>query len=135
VTAASQAPGAAASTTILSPVSTPPWYATSASGQKWWQEGAVTLSAGSASAYRAATKPKEKFAYIERLALPEVLAEENKNLWQARVVVPLVISLIILSLVWIARQTQFFPFYVFFWLLTWEISATPAGRAARSSMS
>lgn len=100
----------------LSTIGTPPWYATSASGKKWWQEGEVTLSAGSAAAYRAAAAPKEIFAYIERLSLPEVLIEENKNLWQARVVVPLVVSFIILSLVWIARQTQFFPFYVFFWL-------------------
>jgi hypothetical protein len=100
----------------LSTISTPPWYATSASGKKWWQEGEVTLSSGSVTAYRAVAPPKEKFAYIDRLALPEILAEENKNLWQARIIVPLVVSLIVLSLVWIARQTQFFPFYVFFWL-------------------
>ncbi|MES2464749.1 MAG: hypothetical protein V4671_29650 [Armatimonadota bacterium] len=114
--ASTTAPAQSTTVSPLSTISTPPWYATSASGMKWWQEGSVTLSSGSATAYRAAAKPKETFAYIDRLALPEILAEENKNLWQARVIVPLVVSLIILSLVWIARQTQFFPFYVFFWL-------------------
>ena len=109
-------PVPSAAATVLSPISTPPWYAATASGQKWWQEGSVTLSAASATAYRSVPKPKEVFAYIERLTLPEVLAEENKNLLHSRLIVPMVVSLIILSMVWIARQTHFFPFYVVFWL-------------------
>src|SRR5690606_22656355 len=68
VSAVTTAPAPSASAAILSPITTPPWYAATASGMKWWQEGEVTLSAGSATAYRAAPRPKEIFAYIERLS-------------------------------------------------------------------
>ncbi|MBC8104803.1 MAG: hypothetical protein H7Z41_19685 [Cytophagales bacterium] len=110
-------PPSAAPAALTPLAATPPWYATSLSGKKWWQEGEVTLSSASGhTAYRVTAPPKEVFAYIERLTHPEVLTEENKNLWQARVIVPLIVSLTVLSLFWILRKAHFFPFYIFFWL-------------------
>jgi hypothetical protein len=96
-----------------------PWYTVNASGKKWWQEETVTLgiSASAAGARtRTSATPHEQFTFIDRLSLPETLVEERKNLWHARIVVPLAAALIGLSLYWIAARAHFFPFYVFFWM-------------------